>query len=277
MLKKFIKRCIAWYSVRRYNIRWAGRDTPTLAHPRSQIATLEQFREPDFARLAQPLDIGKRIHRKDWEWVYIVRSLEKNGMLTSGRSALGFGCGNEPMPRALASYGVNIIATDLPDNEAMARGWDSMAIQSDLANLRTAFLDMNAIDDRYLKGEFDFVWSSCSLEHLGTLDKGIEFVVNSLKCIKPGGLAVHTTEFNLTSNRYTVRSGPIVAYRERDILRLRDLVSRNGGTMEVTFGAGDGLSMDTVDFDTTTRDPHIYLLLGTLLLTSIGMTIRRNS
>ncbi len=274
-MKSLIKKLIAWYSVRRYRMRWGGPNGPTLAKPRSQIATLEQFHEPDFIRLAQQLGLQQRTHRKDWEWVYIFRSLERHGMLASGRSALGFGCGNEPMPRILASYGVDILATDLPDPEATARGWDSMAITSDTPNLRTAFLDMNAIDDRYLKEGFDFVWSSCSLEHLGTLEKGIEFVVNSLKCLRPGGLAVHTTEFNLTSNLLTLRSGPIVAYRERDILNLQEAVTANGGTMDVTFGAGNRLSMDTVDFDTTTRDPHVYLLLGTLLLTSIGLTIRK--
>jgi hypothetical protein len=66
-------------------------------------------------------------------------------------------------------------------------------------------------------GAYDFLWSSCALEHLGSLDAGLDFVVNAMDLLKPGGTAIHTTEFNLSSDDETLTSGPCVIYRRRDI------------------------------------------------------------
>ena len=53
-------------------------------------------------------------------------------------------------------------------------------------------------------GSFDFIWSSCSFEHLGSLGEGERFVLEALRFLKPGGVAVHTTE----SVSYTHLSTP---------------------------------------------------------------------
>ncbi len=58
------------------------------------------------------------------------------------------------------------------------------------------YADMNAIPDT-LRG-FDFCWSICALEHLGSIENGIRFIENSMETLKPGGVAVHTTEFNFS-------------------------------------------------------------------------------
>ena len=58
---------------------------------------------------------------------------------------------------------------------------------------------MNHLPDD-LRG-FDFTWSSCALEHLGTLAAGADFVVAQMDCLRPGGVAVHTTEFLVDQRR----------------------------------------------------------------------------
>ena len=55
---------------------------------------------------------------------------------------------------------------------------------------------MNAVPDDL--GRFDLVWSSCALEHLGTPQAGLDFIMRTLDLLEPGGLAVHTTELELT-------------------------------------------------------------------------------
>jgi hypothetical protein len=59
--------------------------------------------------------------------------------------------------------------------------------------------------------------SSCALEHLGTLDGGLDFIVRSAELHFPGGVAVHTTKFNVLSNNSTIEHGENVIYRRRDI------------------------------------------------------------
>jgi hypothetical protein len=42
-------------------------------------------------------------------------------------------------------------------------------------------------------------------------------VVNAMDLLKPGSTAIHTTEFNLSSNDETLTSGSNDIYRRRDI------------------------------------------------------------
>jgi len=53
-----------------------------------------------------------------------------------------------------------------------------------------------------------------------------------MDCLKPGGVAVHTTEFNLSSNDKTVADGPCVIYRLRDIEAVCGQLVAQGHTVE---------------------------------------------
>ena len=59
-------------------------------------------------------------------------------------------------------------------------------------------VDMNALPAD-LTG-FDFAWSSCALERLGTLEAGMDFVLAQMGCLRPGGVGVHPTEYLVSSN-----------------------------------------------------------------------------
>ena len=67
------------------------------------------------------------------------------------------------------------------------------------------YCDMNNISSDL--HEFDFCWSCCALEHLGSLSAGLRFIERSLDTLRPGGWAVHTTEFNLFSDAAQLRGG----------------------------------------------------------------------
>ena len=173
------------------------------------------------------------LHRKLWEWYYIAEALDERGMLWSGRKGLAFAVGQEPLAAAFASLGCRILATDLDPVRADAKGWVATNQHADsLASLNAAglcdpdrfrervsfrFVDMNAIPDDLQDGAFDFVWSSCSIEHLGSLELAERFVTNAMHCLKPGGVSVHTTEYNLSSNDDTIAQGDTVLFRRRDI------------------------------------------------------------
>ena len=63
------------------------------------------------------------IHRKLWEWLFIIQALFERGMLQEGRRGLGFGVGNDPLPSFFASLGGDIVATDLDVEQATEAGW----------------------------------------------------------------------------------------------------------------------------------------------------------
>ncbi len=135
--------------------------------------------------------------------------------------------------------------------------------------------DMNAISPD-LEG-FDFAWSLCSFEHLGSIEKGLAFVRNSLACIKPGGLLVHTTELNISSDDATLDHGPIVLFRRKDFQSLAEELRADGHSIDLNFDLGD-MDLDRyVDEEPYTARRHLRLRLGGYVTTSFGLVIRKAS
>ena len=95
---------------------------------------------------------------------------------------------------------------------------------------------MNNIPDN-LKN-YDFLWSSCALEHIGKIRDGADFIYKAMDCLKPGGIAVHTTEYNFSSNLFTVNSGNTVLFRRRDINKIVHNLRKQGHKIEIDFTPG---------------------------------------
>jgi 2-polyprenyl-3-methyl-5-hydroxy-6-metoxy-1,4-benzoquinol methylase len=168
-------------------------------------------------------------HRKVWELAYVLQAIHEHGHIREGARGLGFGCGVEPLPSYLAAHRVSVTMTDLPQSEAAEAGWSatnqhaataSMAFQPHLVsreqfdeNVTLRAVDMNAIPQD-LSG-YDFCWSICALEHLGSIEQGLAFIENALNTLKPGGLSVHTTEFNISAEGATVDNWPTVLFQQK--------------------------------------------------------------
>ena len=125
---------------------------------------------------------------------------------------------------------------------------------------------------------FDFAWSSCSFEHLGSLRAGAEFVRDAMALVKPGGLAVHTTEFNVSSDTDTIETGDSVIYRRRDIEELdRALRAHGCGIEALDFDPGTGphdLVFDVPPYYRSGRQ-HVKMALGGYVSTSILLIVRK--
>jgi SAM-dependent methyltransferase len=192
--------------------------------------------------------------RKIWEYCYVLQALHEAGLLAEGVRGLGFGCGREPIPSYLASRGVSVTVTDQSTDEAVARGWATTGQHVDsleqafhphlvtreafdrLVSFRVA--DMNAIPAE-LSG-FDFCWSICAMEHLGSIAAGLAFVENTLAALRPGGISIHTTEFNMLPDGPTIDNWPTVLFQRRHIEKLAErLRSRGHHVAEMDFDAGD--------------------------------------
>ena len=272
---------------------------PRIVLPRASSASFmtystcsaADFEAAEFAGLCAELARPVQYHRKLWEWVFITHQLRRHGAATAGKRGLGFGVGTEPLPSRFAKDGAEILATDAPPAIAIEAGWDkldefaasleSMRVPSIIDSesfarlVRHASCDMNAIDDDFI--DFDFCWSSCCLEHLGSLEAGIEFVVNSVeKTLRIGGVACHTTEFNLSSDQDTIRDGPTVIYRRQDIERLIERLRNRGHCVDELRVAPDSHPLDFfVDVPPYSQDPHLKLSLMGFTSTSVGIVVRR--
>ena len=259
---------------------------------RSGICSQAQLESQPFRECAEILkERPGHLHRKVWEFCFITQALLERDMLRPGRAGLGFAVGQEPLSACFASKGCTILATDLAHEEAAKGEWvktGQHADSLDQLNLRGIcppddfcrrvsfrYVDMRSIPDDL--GTYDFVWSSCSLEHLGSLESGETFIHDSLKLLKPGGVAVHTTEYNLQSNSATISQGPNVIYRERDIRRIAHALSERGYDIDVDYTLGDHWADRHVESPPYRQRVHLRLYLFGYETTSIGLIITKPS
>ncbi len=266
------------------------RRRPTLARPISQPCTFDQILSPEYARWCDALGLRRLHHRKTWEWVYILQVLDGHGMLQPGRRGLGFGVGNEPIAAWAAARGATLVATDLPDNDTRADYWresgehagtladlNANGICSDdrfRANVEFRPIDMRSVPDNLAQTRFDFVWSSCALEHLGSLDSGLQFFRRALECVAPGGVAVHTTEYNVEPEGATLEHPLTVLYQRQHLEALTQEMRAAGNHMRITFATGTrpaDLHVDAWPFTNT----HIRTETLGFAHTSFGLVVQR--
>jgi len=256
---------------------------------KSCLCTQNQFETAEYRDWCSRIGEVPRLHRKQWEYCYIAQALFELGLLAPQSKGLGFGVGQEPLPALFASYGCTIVATDVDRTSAQLAGWvDTGQYAEGLAALNarglcdaTAFrrlvsfrtVDMNTIPSDLIG--LDFVWSSCAFEHLGSLEQGMRFVHRAMNCLRPGGLAVHTTEFNFSSDSDTLTAGGTVLYRKQDIKALANQLTSQGHMIELDFDPGCRPADHYIDVPPYKSQPHLKLQIDRYVSTSIGLIIQK--
>lgn len=262
----------------------------------SRATRQEEFDKEWFAHWCHELNIPVIYHRKLWEYVFVLQSLHDYGLLNKDKRGVGFGCGQEPLPSYFASLGMNITVTDLHPELVEGLGWaetgqHSSALEAmyvpDLvpredfeACVDLRYVDMNNIPDD-LSG-YDFCWSICALEHLGSIDKGLDFIENSLTCLKPGGVALHTTEFNFLDDQETIDNWMTVLFQRKHFEAIAARLSQKGHIVApLNFDIGDGPMDSFIDLPPyewmkgPVDRPHLKLAVDGFACTCFGMAIQK--
>lgn len=264
---------------------------PALVTLRCQACTRAQLESPAFRYWASRLgELPGMLHRKLWEWCFITQALYERGMLQEGRSGLGFAVGNEPLTGLFAKLGCSIVASDVGEEIARKEGWvDTNQHANGFAQLnqrglcppdafaeRVQFreVDMRAIPHDLR--QFDFLWSSCALEHLGSLRAGADYVLDAMDCLREGGVAVHTTELNCDSDDETIEVGGSVVYRKHDLLALADTLQKEGHRVApFDFDLGTSDADRHVEEPPYQGSPQLKLRLGPYASTSFGLIVQK--
>jgi 2-polyprenyl-3-methyl-5-hydroxy-6-metoxy-1,4-benzoquinol methylase len=185
--------------------------------PYSNCSTADML-HPRYRELCSLILSPLVFHRKMWEWIFVMHHLFEARVIARGNRGICFGVGSESLPALFAGHGATITATDAPPEVIESSVWtesgqhaasrDSLRNQQlcpndqfdDLVTFR--YCDINAIDVEL--SDFDFAWSSCCFEHLGSIEAGMQFVINCVeKCLKPGGLQPATRP-----HRTSLEAGP---------------------------------------------------------------------
>ncbi|WP_426041878.1 class I SAM-dependent methyltransferase [Brevundimonas sp. TWP2-3-4b1] len=258
--------------------------------PDGRLCKEHSFRQPYFSYWAAQLGEPLRYHRKLWEFVFVCQVLYERGMLAPERRGLGFGVGAEPLSAYFAAQGCTVVGTDMASDDAVTAGWAASAQHAagkqalgrpnlcppELFDARVRFetVDMNAVPEHLV--DFDFCWSACALEHLGSIDLGMAFIERSIETLRPGGIAVHTTEYNVSSNDDTLSEGGTVLFRRQDFEALAArLASKGHRIAPIDFNPGYGKVDRYVDVAPYLDEPHLKLALAGYATTSIGIIVQR--
>ncbi len=256
--------------------------------PSSTVCRYEHFQTDWYKRFFERLRLSGPDQRKSWEFAAVCAALEERDMLRPGRTGLGFAVGREPLASYFASCGVSVLATDLvgvrSESNAPVAVRDAIhhpfLVDNAAFEERVAFrsADMRKLDDDLGIGSYDFIWSCSGMEQLGGLQKGLDFVRESTRFLKPGGIAVHTTEYNVSSNTRTRSRGGAVIYRRRDLEELDHLLRVDRcGVEPIDFDAGThayDLNYDEPPFGLPGRK-HIKLKFFGYVFTSALLVIRK--
>jgi hypothetical protein len=260
---------------------------------RSELCKAKDYHAGWFKNWCAQLGELPNFHRKQWEFVYIMQALWERACIKPGNKGLVFAVGTEPLPAMFASFGCHILATDIVPEKGIALGWNNgnqlcygpeslntrqLCDDEDFKKLvQYRAVDMNEIPAD-LAGGFDFNWSSCSFEHLGSLEKGFTFLKNQLNTLKPGGWSVHTTEYNVSSNDETQENNSTVIYRQRDVEHIVHELREEGHFVEELDFSMGGMPEDyMVDVEPHEQQVHLKLQVGRYVVTSIGLIIQKKA
>jgi hypothetical protein len=225
------------------------------------------------------------MHRKYWEWFFITQSLWERDFLKEGSRGVGFNNGNEPLVALFASLGCKIVSADLNGREtsdtAMTQEADLRTLNEhgicppDLLSERV--LSQTIDPDRGLQelsGPFDFYWSSTCLGHMGSIEAGIDFMRRAMSVLKPGGMAIFTTDCNLSAGEDTLENDTLCLFRQSDLERLATRLSAEGHMVTSidwrdTTGSADAF----IDQPPYGMDPHLKLQIMQYVVTSFGLSV----
>lgn len=271
----------------------------------SKPTTQADMESPWFAYWCSQLQMAPMYHRKLWEFAFVLQALYEGDLLREGIAGIGFGCGQEPLASYFASRNMTACVTDLDPQLVAGMGWAETGQHASTRDLafhehlvtREIFdahvshrcIDMNAVPP--MDTPYDFCWSVCAMEHLGSIAQGLAFVENSLSVLKPGGLAIHTTEFNYLPGAETVDNWQTVLFQQKHFEQLAARLSRQGHrVLGPDFAVGSGVLDRYVDippfhlgegwftreqWDVPERGVHLKLALDGFPCTCFGILVRK--
>ena len=99
-------------------------------------------------------------------------------------------------------------------------------------------------------------------------------MLNMTRCLRVGGVAIHTTEYNVSSDTDTWTSGHDVIFRKSDLLQMQRRLEALGHRVEpFDFRTGDGPADLHVDEVPYAQETHLKLRLGPYVSTSFGIIV----
>jgi hypothetical protein len=132
-------------------------------------------------------------------------------------------------------------------------------------------------------GDFDACFSCAAAGHQGSIAAGTAFLVNSVKALRVGGVALHTFDFNVADDDKTIDNWPAVLFRRCDIQAVAAALELRGQAVApLDFDLG-GKALDrfvdlppfTAEGSAPAQRAHLKASIDGFATTSYGLIVRR--
>jgi len=101
---------------------------------------------------------------------------------------------------------------------------------------------------------FDFLWSARANESLYSVAATVQFVENAMRCLRPGGLAVHVMSYDLAPGGRSTPSSERILLQQNDVERLSlVLVSRGYEVAQFKIDSSDVIVSDVANHGVSQR------------------------
>ncbi|KAJ1540521.1 hypothetical protein HK096_010842 [Nowakowskiella sp. JEL0078] len=215
-----------------------------------------------------------QMHRKRWEMVYIANIVLEMGLCSKGKKGLVWAAGQEILVSFFAGYGCSILATDMPPDGADISAWSNTGQFA--SSKESLFLEKYVAKNDFDELNLFEIFDETLKEHVGSILLGQKFIIDAMDLLKPGGVAIHTTEFTLSSLDKTVDTGITVLWRKQDVEYLVHSLKVLGFEVyPMDFGAGTGIFDQKPDLPPYNLQQHIKLQIGQHIATSYGIIIKK--
>lgn len=255
---------------------------PDLDNPVCQLCTQSQFDDEAFTEIAEAMAVHHRPGRAEWEQAWIISMLASLGLVAEGKRGIAIETREERVAAVIAARGVTVLATG-----AEALGRDALEARRNMLfhpavvhaadfeeRVRFHRLDPREIG-RVEQDDIDFCVSLDMPGRLGSVEATLEFLMASLAPLKPGGVALHTLPFNLTSDQMTWEFPGLTLLRRRDIEELHRRLAREGHAM-LPFNTHPGHAPEDERVTSVPGAmPGHRQRNGVLVSTSFGLAIRK--
>lgn len=252
------------------------------AVPFNKLCGMAEMKNPAWWRALRDLDLVRPnapFHRKGWEFAQAIYGLRKLKSLPPDAVALGVGSGHERILYFLANRIAKVIATDLYEGDFAEKEASPIMLHTPEMfapfHYRKGHLEVLTMDARKLdfpSSTFDIVFSFSSIEHFGGHREAVMALREMFRVLKPGGVAVVTTELIL--NRLG-RTRGFFRRREIEPLFLQATGFELAGD-EVDYGVERLFLQKPMEFPyEPTGKPCVVLRRGLTLFTSIALFLRK--
>ncbi len=265
-----------------YEVQVVDRLSHPAAVPLNKLCGMAELENPEWRKAFADLDLDRPnapFHRKAWEFTQAVYGLRKLNRLSPDAIALGIGSGHEHILYFLANKVKDVVATDLyegsfADKEAspLMLAHPDMFSPFHYRKDHLRVLAMDATNLNFSDASFNFVFSFSSIEHFGGHEEAIKALREIFRVLKPGGVAVISTELIL--NRLGKTEG---FFKMRDV----EPVFLNATGFDLIGGNMDDrierrFLRHPMEFPyETTGKPCVVLRKGLTLFTSILVFLRK--